>query len=148
MVEKKQYNEKSRTAPGERGLQPLRIPSCLSVGLSPHVPWPPSVLTGRCTRTSPCMCCAPERGCSGSCRAQSHHICQKREPSVRGPEAQGDPGLDPQSPAHRLSSRIRREMTLGEGSTTSCSTMMSQRARICRTAGRSAPLSTSAPGGG
>ena len=37
-------------------------------------------------------------------------------------------------------------MALGEGSTTSCSTMMSQRARICRTAGRPALLSTTQEG--
>lgn len=39
-------------------------------------------------------------------------------------------------------------MALPVESTTSCSTVMSQRARICRTPGRPAPLSASHPGRG
>lgn len=58
----------------------------------------------------------------------------------------GGGGAVPQSPPHRLSSRSRRDIALPVESTTSCSTMMSQRSRICRTPRRphSAPAT---PGG-
>lgn len=60
-----------------------------------------SVLTGRYTRTSPCMCCAPAGGCCGRRRARSHQICQERGVWVSNPEALGGggPPLRPTEPS-------------------------------------------------
>lgn len=89
-----------------------------------------------------------QRAAQGAVGPRAIKSARKKEPRVSGPEALGRPGVDPQSPPHRLSSRSRRGMALPVESTTSCSTVMSQRARICRTPGRAAPLSASHPGRG
>lgn len=84
-IEEKECDKKAKLAPGGRGPKPLGLLSHFTVGQVPSLPWPPSVLTGRCTHTSPCMCCAPAGGCSGSCRAQSYQIYQEREVQGQGP---------------------------------------------------------------